>query len=277
MLNENNSMMMPVAPLANGGGLFGGNGGNDFFSIIVLFFLLMICGGWGNGNGNGGAANGSQLYPWMNQQAQMQDGFQNQQLATQIEGIHNGQTTGFGDVNLGLAGIGRQICETGNGITGAVRDGFYGAEIAAGNRQMASMQQLFGIQTGIGDVKYTIGNEGCQTRNQALINTRDIIDNDNRNHQAVMDKLCQLELDGVKAERDAERRANAELREQITRLTFASSQTDQTAAIRQYTATALNQMLSEMRSCPIPAQPVYGPTPIFTCGNQGGCVCGQAA
>ena len=57
---------------------------------------------------------------------------------------------------------------------------------------------------------------------------------------------------------------------------LAASQTAQTAELRQSQATVANQLLSEMRSCPIPAQPVYGSQPIFTCSgnNYGGCGCG---
>ena len=51
-----------------------------------------------------------------------------------------------------------------------------------------------------------------------------------------------------------------------------ASQVAQTAEIRQNNATVANQLISELRSCPIPAQPVYGSQPIFTCGNNG-CGC----
>lgn len=58
----------------------------------------------------------------------------------------------------------------------------------------------------------------------------------------------------------------------------AAGQTAQTAELRQSGANQLNQLVSELRSCPIPAQPVYGSQPIFTCsGNQGGCGCGGIA
>ena len=57
---------------------------------------------------------------------------------------------------------------------------------------------------------------------------------------------------------------------------LAASQVAQTAELRQSQATVANQLLSEMRSCPIPAQPVYGSQPIFTCGN-GTATCGCGA
>ena len=58
---------------------------------------------------------------------------------------------------------------------------------------------------------------------------------------------------------------------------LAASQTAQTAELRQSGATQLNQLVSELRSCPIPAQPVYGNQPIFQCSgpawNNSGCGC----
>jgi len=52
-----------------------------------------------------------------------------------------------------------------------------------------------------------------------------------------------------------------------------ASQVAQTADIRANNAVVANQLVSELRSCPIPSQPVYGNTPIFTCNGYGGCGC----
>lgn len=53
-----------------------------------------------------------------------------------------------------------------------------------------------------------------------------------------------------------------------------ASQTAQTAQIREGQIATMNGLVNELRSCPIPAQPVYGSQPIFTCpNNNGGCGC----
>ena len=106
-------------------------------------------------------------------------------------------------------------------------------------------------------MKYTLATEACATRANSTANT-----------QAILDKLCQLELDGYKREND-------QLRTQLNMANLAASQTAQTAELRQSNATQLNQLVSELRSCPIPAQPVYGSQPIFTCGGTTGCGCGS--
>ena len=56
-----------------------------------------------------------------------------------------------------------------------------------------------------------------------------------------------------------------------------ASQVAQTAEIRAGQATTANLLVNELRSCPIPSQPVYGNQPIFTCPNNlgSGCGCGN--
>ena len=203
-----------------------------------------------NGGGMGG------MFPWLNQQSQMTDGFQNQALGYQLGGIRDA-----------VYGLGPQIC-----------NGFAQTEISANARQMADMNQMFGFQSvvqngfcdnraGIADLKYTVAQENCLDRNQAMLNTRDIIENCNRNNQAVLDKLCQLELDGVKGQLAQAQRDNVGLQNQLNMANLAASQVAQTGAIR-------DSIINELRSCPIPCQPVYGNSPIFSCnGNQGGCGC----
>ena len=182
-------MYMPVAPAYGGGGGFGNGFGGDALWLL-LFFCIM--GGWGN-NGYGANAGGVGLYPWMNQSNQINDGFRDQMINGNITGIQQAVTSGFGDVQLGIAGLGRQICETGNGITGAVRDGFFQSEIAANGRQMADMQQNFALQGQIAQFASDVRLGNCQTQNTIISDgaqTRETIRSGN---QALMDKLCQLE------------------------------------------------------------------------------------
>ena len=143
-------MYMPVAPAygAGGGDMFGGFGGGWW----VIFFLIIMMGGWNGGFGGFGGGNG--MFPWMvagqtNSNNDVTRGFDHAAVMGGLNGIQGSLTSGFGDVQLGIAGINQNICSTGNAITGAVRDGFYGSEIAANGRAMANMQQLFGVQTAI--------------------------------------------------------------------------------------------------------------------------------
>lgn len=289
LTDENGTgMVMPVQPMYGNGY---GNGGSGFFGgdwAWIILLLLIGGNGWGFGGFGGGmmpwmmggAMNGfglDYLYPWLNNSQHISDGFRDQNLQTSISGLQNSVTAGFGDVQLGLAGIGRQICETGNGISGAVRDGFYGAEIAANGRQMANMQQLFGIQSAqqecccenraaIADTKYTIATEACATRQANADNT-----------QKILDKLCALELDGVKNQLAQAQRENVGLQNQLNMAALRESQTAQNAFIQQGFSNEVDALYNRLNSCPVPTTPVYGRTPIFTCPGQTmgtGCGCG---
>lgn len=247
--NGNTSMYMPVAPAYNGGG-FGGMGTDGWW---ILLLLLFANGGWGMGGGMWGMDG---LYPWMNNSQNINNGFRDQMLNDNITSIRDG-----------VQGISTQLC-----------NGFASIEQGANARQMADMQQMFALQSslqncccenraGIADLKYTVATENCADRTAAYQNTQAIIEANNRTGQAILDKLCQLELDNVKQD-------NANLRTQLNMANLAASQTAQTAELRTANATQLNNLVSELRSCPIPAQPVYGSQPIFTCsGNNSGCGC----
>ena len=299
--NNQNGFYMPVAPAyggyGNGSGFFGG----DWAWIILL--LLIGGNGWGMGGfGMGGmfpwmmgigGMNGfglDYLYPWLNNSQHISDGFRDQQLNTQIGDLRSDVNRGFGDVQLGISGLGRQICETGNGITQAVNSGFSAAEIAANGRQMANMQQGYAMQTAMmqgfnaaqaqgADLKYTVATENCADRTQAMQNTRDIIDNQNRVGQSILDKLCQLELDGYKRQVSDEQRENANLRSENQYLKNEASRVAQTAVFERGLTNEVDALYNRLKNCPVNTVPVYGNQPVFTCagpsfGNTG-CGCGN--
>ena len=281
-LTDENSMVMPVAPMyGNNGGGFGGFGGDGWW--ILLLFILLGNGAWGGGFGGG--FGGGDIYPWMNQSNQINGGFRDQMLGSQITGIQTG-----------VHGLSTQLCNCCGDVQMALANGFAGVEHGANARQIANMQTAFANQTamtqgftgvqsaladcccenrlGIADLKYTVATENCNDRTQSMMNTRDIIDSQTRGTQAILDKLCALELDGVKGQLAQAQRENVGLQNQLNMATFAASQVDQTAQLRASQATTANQLVAELRSCPIPSQPVYGNQPIFTCNN-GGCGCGN--
>jgi hypothetical protein len=298
-----NDMVMPVQPMYGNGGYGGGFGGGfgyggDFWLILILLFAF---GGWGGFGGFGGgmggfAADGAMLYPWMNQSNQIHDGFRDQMINTSVNGIQNAVTSGFGDVQLGIAGINQNICQSTAGVTQAVSNGFSQAEIANNTRQIANMQQAFANQTAMNQgfngvqsqlaqcccdnrlatsqLSNTVQNEGNATRFADANNTRDLIENQNRNSQAILDKLCALELDGVKNQLAQAERDNISLQNQLNMAALRESQTAQNAFIQQGFTNEVDQLYNRLSNCPVPSTPVYGRTPIFTCNN-GGCGCGM--
>ena len=285
-LTDENSggMVMPVAPM------YGGNGGNGFMDgngwwVLILFILL---GGWGNGFGGNGGGIGGGLYPWLNNSNQINDGFRDQMMNDNITSIRDG-----------VFGIQNQLCNGFAGTSAAIT----GAQNALAQQmytnQIADMERSFAAQTAntagmtalqaqlaqcccdnraaTADLKYTVATENCADRTAAMQNTRDIIDAQTRGTQAILDKLCALELDGVKGQLAAAQRENVGLQNQLNMAAFRESQTAQNAFIQQGFANEVDQLYNRLSNCPVPSTPVYGRTPIFTCGNNTGCGCGCGA
>lgn len=284
--NATNNMVMPVAPMYGGG--YGGNGslgfGGDWAWILLL---LVLGGGWGGfgGFGMGGAMMGAGmmgmdmgfgLYPWMNQVNQMNDGFRDQQLSSQISGIQNAVTTGFGNTQLGIAGVNQNICQTGNTIVSAINSAqnatsqqLYSNEIANLNRsfaeQTANAQGFYNTNTGIADLKYTVATENCADRYEAAQNASNIINAITAGVQSIKDDLCADRLANAQRETEAERRENANLRSQLNMAQFAASQAAQNAFISQGFSNEVDALYDRLKNCPVGTTPVYGNQPIFTC------------
>ena len=295
-----NGMVMPVAPMYGGGnGDFGNGFGGDGWWILLLF-LLVGNNGWGGFGGFGGgvggfAADGAMLYPWMNQAEITSDGFRDQMLNNNVTSIRDSISDISTQLCNGFGGVQTSLCNGFAGVNATVNNGFANAETAANARQMANMQTAFAGQTamtqgfnglqsqfadcccenrlGLADLKYTVATENCADRTQSLMNTRDIIDSQTRGTQAILDKLCALELDGVKGQLAQAQRENVGLQNQLNMANLAASQNAQNALITQGFSNEVDALYNRLSNCPVPTVPVYGRQPIFQCNNNG-CGCG---
>jgi len=281
-LTDDNSgvsnMVLPVQPMGNGNGGFGFGDGNGFW-FLLLFFLL--CGNNGWGGGFGGGFDGG-LYPWMNQSNQINGGFRDQMISTQLQGIQNSVTSGFGDTALGIAGINQNICQTGNGIVGAVTGAQNAITAQMYANQIADMQTDFAGQTammqGFNGVQTAVGDALQNVTMQNMGNTNQIVNAINGGIQSIKDQLC----DYRNAQKDE---TIANLRQELMYSRGQASQVEQTAQLlaNNNAQTALFQqglnnevdaLYNRLNSCPVPTTPVYGRTPIFTCQSNG-CGCGN--
>lgn len=283
---NNGNMVMPVAPMYGGNNGNGNGFGGDSWAWIILLLLL----GWGNngngnGNGFGGGNVGNNLYPWMNQANLTSEGFQNALMNDNIT-----------EIRSGVSNLSTQLCNCCGDMQMALANGFAGVEQGANARQMANMQQAFAAQTAMNQgfnslqgqlsecccenrlatcqTQNIVQNEGNATRFADANNTRDIIQSQTSGTQAILDKLCQLELDGVKAQVEAKNDRIAELQTQLNMANLAASQTAQNAFIQQGFANEVDQLYNRLNNCPVPTTPVYGRTPIFTCSQNANCGCG---
>ena len=281
MLENGNTMVMPVAPAYGGGSGFGGGFGGDSWGWIIL--LLLLCGGgmWGMGGYGGmmgmGMMDGFGLYPWLNNSQNINDGFRDQMLNTSVSSIQNSITSGFGDVQTALCGGFAGVNASINGAQNALSQQMYSNEIAGLERsfaaQTANTAGLTNLSSQLAtcccenrastnDLKFTVANEASTTRAANSANT-----------QAILDKLCQLELDGVKAQVEAKNDRILELQSQLNMASLRESQTAQNAFIAQGLNNEVDALYNRLANCPVPSTPVYGRTPIFTCNGNSGCGC----
>lgn len=179
-MTETENMVMPVAPMGNYGGAGGFGYNSEWWLILILLFAFGGFGGWGGFGGYGGAGNiaadSAVMYPWMNQSNQIHDGFRDQMLNTTVNGIQSAITSGFGDVQLGIAGINQNLCQTGNGIVQAVNGGFANAETAANARQMANMQTAFAGQTAMNQGFNSLQGQLAQCLKKVLNKAKELLD-----------------------------------------------------------------------------------------------------
>lgn len=288
---------MGTTMLVQPSGMYGNNNGGFGFGgdgwWLILLFLLCGNGMWGGFGG--GMMNGFGYdFPW---------------LMTGQNGINNNTNSGFRDAQLndsitsvrdGIGNLATQLCggfagvnATVNGAQNAIAQQLYTNQIADMERsyaaQTANMQGMNAMQAQLAqcccdnraataDLKYTVATENCADRTAAMQNTRDIIDAQTRGTQAILDKLCALELDGVKGQLAQAQRENVGLQNQLNMAALRESQTAQNAFIQQGFSNEVDALYNRLNSCPVPSTPVYGRTPIFTCGNAAtGCGCGGFA
>ena len=261
---------------SNGNGGFGFGNGEGWW--IILLFLLLGNNGWGNGFGggsNGGV--GGLFYPFMNQNETINDGFRDQMINNNITGIRDS-----------IGNLSTQLCNCCCDMRDTVNQGFYNSEIAAANRQMADMNQVFGLQNAINsgfnatqaqlancccenraataDLKYTIATENCADRAAISDGIRDVIASQTAGVQRILDQLCNDKIDAKNDE-------IAQLRQQLNMATLRESQTAQNAFIQRGFSDEVDQLYNRLSNCPVPSTPVYGRTPIFTCNQNQGCGC----
>lgn len=163
-----NYSLSDLRAATEGGGGFGGE--NGAWWIIILFLFLFGMGGWGN-NGWGNRDNGALT------RAEMQQGFDTQEITRKLDGINYGLCDGFYAQNTtmlnGFAGI-----------TSAVRDAQFASQqcCCETNRNIDSVR--YDNQKNTCDIVNAVHAEGEATRN--LLQQNEI--------QSLRDKVSDLQL-----------------------------------------------------------------------------------
>ena len=245
--------------------LQGRNSGSDGFGDgngwWIIIFLIFALGGWGNrgfggfgGNtGTEGAMNNYVLNSdFATLSRQIDSGFASQER--KLDGITNGLCDGFYTQAQLINGVNTNILTSSNAI----------------QSQLANC--CCEIREGISGINFNLAKGVCDITTNATMNTRDIIENQNANYRALHDEIVANRIEDKNAQIQAQQN-------EINALRLAASQEKQNAFITQGFANEVDALYNRLSNCPVPTTPVYGRTPIFTCGcgnnynNNCGCNC----
>lgn len=239
MALENGNLSAADVAAVTGNGNNGFFGGDGSFWIIVLF-LFALMGNWGNGNGFGGNGGGYGGVPYVVND--VQSGFDQAAVMSGINGI-----------NTGLANAEVSRCNMLYGLTNQLNN-------IAMNQQNCCCEN----RAAVADLKYTVATEACADRAAVNDALRDVIDNNNRNTQAIIDKMCQQEIEALRTQ-------NQNLQTQLNLQALAASQNQQTAQILQDNLLQTQALEQYLAPTPRPAYIVQNPN---CCGNNYGYACG---
>ena len=248
-VDNNGLSAADVAAVTGNGGLgsFGGDGA--WLILILLLFAAFSGNGWG-GNGNNGNGPG-QFYGY---QADLQRGFDQQAVMGGINGLQ-----------ASVAAMTTQNCSDAYNSLLAVQNAQNSLNQGINSLSMGLQNCCCDNRAAVADLKYTVATEACADRNAVSNGVRDIIQNQNQNTQAIIDKLCQQEIDALKAQ-------NVNLQTQINLANLAASQNGQTAQILADNAAQTATLRQALNPTPIPAYVVQNPNGCG-CGNFNACGC----
>ena len=218
-MNEGTTML--VQPTSGG---FGNGFGGDGLWILILFILLAGGNNFGSGFGDGG------LYPWLNNSENINGGFRDQFLNNNVTSIRDS-----------IGNLSTQLC-----------NGFNQAEIAANGRQMADMNRSFDLQSQLAQC--------CCDNRLATVQTQNIVQSEGaatrlaiqEQTQAILDKMCQQEIDNLKA-------ANLALQNQVNMQNLRASQVSQTAQLIADNTAQTQYIVNRIAPYPVPAYTVTNP------------------
>lgn len=202
MFNSTNTpFTMPVMPATGGYADGAGWGDGGWLWIIVVFALLF---GWGNNGFGNGFGNGGGYAATVATQADIQRGFDTQNIVGKLDGINNGLCDGFYAQNTalmnGFHGIDNAICNLGY----QTQQGFNTTNVALMQGQNALQAQLADCccqnREAISQVRFDMAQDTCALQNTMNTNTRDIIESQNAGTRAILDYLCQDKIATLQAE-----------------------------------------------------------------------------
>ena len=257
MFNNSNGYSLADIAAATGNGSYSGNR-DGFFggdgAWILLLFILILAGGWGNGYGGFGGGSGSAGTTYVT--SDIQRGFDQSAIISGLTGISNAVNSGFSGAEISRCNSQANILQTLNSNHGNLSNQL---NTIAMNQQNCCCEN----RAGLADLKYTVATEACADRTAVADALRDVIASNTANTQAILDKLCEQEIEALKSQ-------NQQLQMQSYLANLAASQNAQTGQILNDNAAQTNALIRALNPAPVPAYVVPNPTGC-NCGWNSGC------
>lgn len=191
--------MSPADYAAVSGNNRNGIFGDDGIWIVVLFLMM-----WGNNGANGAGFQGYAT------RADINEGFA-------LNGLENG-----------IRGIQQGLCDSTYALNNGMMQGFAGVDRGFNSLSSQLADCCCQNREAIAQVRYDMATQNCATNNNIQNVARDIIESTNAGTRAILDKMCQQEIDALKSR-------NADLLADNNALRFAQSQTAQNQGSPQHT------------------------------------------
>ena len=214
-------------------------------------------GGGGFGFGNNGFANAIG-YQNLATQNDVQRGFDQQAVMNGINSLTSSVSNGFANAEISRCNSQANILQTLNANQNSINNSM--------NQIGMSLQNCCcENRAGLADLKYTVATEACADRAAVSNALRDVIDSNNANTQAILDKMCQQEIDALKTQ-------NANLQTQINLANLQASQAGQTSVLLQDNSAQTQALKQYLNPTPVPAYIVQNPNGCFS--QPTACCCG---
>lgn len=260
-----------IAAVTNGNNNSWDNGGAWWLIVLFLFCFM----GWGGNAWN----NSGQAAPYVANaitQGDMQSGFDHAAVVNSLNGINASVNNGFANAEVSRCNTQANVLQTLNANQANTLQSMNANQtnlIQTLNANQANLSnQLNTIalnqqncccenRAAVADLKYTAANEASSTRNTVDSALHDIITNQTAGTQAILDKLCQQEI-------DQKNDTIANLRTQLNMANLASSQNAQTGQLMADNANQTQNLINQLRT--------PSPVPAYVVSNPYGCNCGTS-
>ena len=248
MFNNNGYSLADIAAATgNNDGGFGFGDGNGAW--VLLLFILVLMGGWNDNGWNGGGYGNGGGTGYIT--ADIQRGFDQSAVIGGLTGISSAINNGFANAEVSRCNAQANVLQTLNNNQ---------ANLSTQLNTIAMNQQNCCCENraGLADLKYTVATQACADRSAISDALKDVIASNTANTQAILDKLCQQEIDALKAQ-------NQQLQMQSYLANLAASQNQQTGQILNDNAAQTAALLQALNPAAVPA---------YIVANPRGCNCG---